>query len=360
MKNWLFPVVQQRCLLHRNSSLKVFLSHMAMIYVQEATTYTPTSDPDNLNAVVWDFAGQVIFHNNHSIFISEYGVPVITFNASMKLTEQVVVCKEAVSPTECCTIIQSIHYWLQVMDCMCSVKGSNEDHSPLPPTALLAGTHIDKLHPNIKKTQKIAKTMILPILEKIEETICTSFGWNKKWYQGCTLHLNSIGNKVYDEEVDRLKDCTIAVVSSLRKEQPIFFLKIGQSLLFLEEQIISKPIMTNIIAKSSFSVSESSLEFKGVLSYFHIKRTILHFSQIESLKDLVILSPGWLVELFSDVLTDHSYITGNDLYNSWLQLTKYGILQENLFHMLKFCTDNPKAVHITKRQVIDILLCFIW
>ena len=82
----------------------------------------------------------------------------ITFNASMKLTDQVVVRKEAASPAECHTIIQSIHYnWLQVMDCMRSVKGSNEDHSPLPPTALLAGTHIDKLHPNIKKAQKLPK-----------------------------------------------------------------------------------------------------------------------------------------------------------------------------------------------------------
>ena len=137
-----------------------------------------------------------------------------------------------------------------------------------------------------------------------------------------------ISNKVCDEEIDQLKDCTIAVTSSLRKEQPIFFLKIGQSLLFVEEQVISKPIMTYIIAKSLFSISESSLEFKGVLSYFHIKRTIL---QIESLKDLVILSPGWLSELFSYVLTAYFYITGNELYNCWLQLTKYGILHENLF-----------------------------
>ena len=91
----------------------------------------------------------------------------ITFNASMKLTDQVVVHKEAASPAECCTIIQSIHYWLQIMECMCSVKGSDKDHSPLPPTALLAGTHIDKLHDDIKEAQKIAKTMILPILEKM-------------------------------------------------------------------------------------------------------------------------------------------------------------------------------------------------
>jgi len=34
-------------------------------------------DSDSLNVVVWDFAGQKIFHNTHSIFISEDGVPVM-------------------------------------------------------------------------------------------------------------------------------------------------------------------------------------------------------------------------------------------------------------------------------------------
>ena len=132
--------------------------------VQEASSYTPTHDPHTLNAVVWDFPGQVIFHNTSSIFISESGVPVITFNASMTITAEVVVREGAIPPAECRTIIESIHYWLQVVDSMCSVKGSDEDHSPLLPTALLAGTHIDKLHDDIKEARKIAKKIILPVL----------------------------------------------------------------------------------------------------------------------------------------------------------------------------------------------------
>ena len=102
-----------------------------------------------------------------------------------------------------------------------------------------------------------------------------------------------LSNKCRDEEIDRLKDVTIAVASSLRKDHPIFFLKIEQSLLLQKEQIISKSKMAEIVAECSFSLSEDSPEFKGVLNYFHTKRAILHFSQIKSLKDLVILSPRW-------------------------------------------------------------------
>ena len=331
--------------------------------VQEASSYTPTHDPHTLNAVVWDFPGQVIFHNTNSIFISESGVPVITFNASMTITAEVVVREGATPPAECRTIIESIHYWLQVVDSMCSVKGSDEDHSPLLPTALLAGTHIDKLHDDIKEARKIAKKAILPVLE--EELLGKPYARHLAGIKdGIKSALEKfcffLSNKCRDEEIDRLKDVAIAVAGSLRKEQPIFFLKIEQSLLLQKEQIISKSKMAEIVAESSFSLSEDSPEFKGVLDYFHTKRAILHFSQIKSLKNLVILSPRWLAKLFSYVITAHSYITGTELDDAWRQLTKYGLLYENLLvHMLeKFLSDYPIAVHVTKQQVVDILLCF--
>lgn len=331
--------------------------------VHEATSYTETTDPDELNAVVWDFAGQVIFHNTHSIFISENGVPVITFNASMNLTDEVAVREGAALPAECRTIISSIHYWLQVVNSMCAIKGGDGDQSRLLPTALLAGTHIDKLHPDVKVARKIAKDIILPMLEKelfgkpYTQHLAGIKNGIKAALELCCFF---VSNKCRDEEINRLKSAAIAVAGSLKKEQPIFFLKIEQSLLLSEEQIISKSTMADVIAKSSFSISEDSPEFKGVLDYFHTKRTILHFSKIESLKNIVILSPRWLAKLFSYVITAHSYKSGTELDNAWKLLTEYGILHESLLvHMLtKFQTDFPTAVHITKQQVVDILLCF--
>ena len=151
------PTVQ----LHPKSKL-----HPHLLNVQVPSPNPAQYDSDRLNAVVWDFAGQIIFHNTHSIFISEYGVPVITFDASVDLTDQVTP-REGSSPLpENCTGISSIHYWLQVVDGVSSVKGSEGGLSPLLPTAVLAGTNIDKLHPDIKVARKIAKKKLLPLLEK--------------------------------------------------------------------------------------------------------------------------------------------------------------------------------------------------
>ena len=321
--------------------------------VMEASSNTVQYDADSLNAVVWDFAGQVIYHNSHSVFISESGVPVITFNASGELSDEVVVRESSPRPAECHTVSSSIHYWLQVVDSMCSVKGN----------VLLAGTHIDKIDPDIKKARKIAKERILPQLEK---ELC------KKPYARCLFRYNRgllsaleqccffISNKCRDEEIEHLKNTAIKAASSLRQQQPIFFLKIERALLQHKESIISKSMMLDVVIKVTFPIAENSSEFDGIVRYFHDKRTILCFSDIESLRDLVILSPNWLAKLFGYVIAAFSYEIKGDIHKAWERLTKYGILEDGLLqHMLdKFHSDYPSVVHITKRQVVNILLSF--
>ena len=321
--------------------------------VKEASSNTLQYDADSLNAVVWDFPGQVIFHNSHSVFISESGVPVITFNASGELSDEVVPRKGSPQPAECRTVVSSIHYWLQVVDSMCSVKGK----------VLLAGTHIDKIHPDIKKAHEIAKDRILP---QLELELCNKpyapclFGYSEGLSSALEQCCYFVSNKCRDEEIEHLKNAAIKAAISLRQKRPIYFLKIERALLQHKEPIISKSMMLDVITKVIFPVAENSSEFEGILRYFHNKRTILYFSEIESLRDLVILSPNWLAKLFSYIITTFSYTIKVYSHEAWKRLTKYGILEESLLqHMLdKFHSDYPSVVHVTKQQVVDILLSF--
>ncbi|XP_065905825.1 uncharacterized protein [Dysidea avara] len=316
---------------------------------------------ESLNGILWDFSGQVISHNTHSVFISEKGVPVITFNASMDLMAAVTPREGSPIPHECPTIMSSIHYYLQVVDSVCSVRGGKDDLSPLLPTAVLAGTHIDKLHPDIKVARKIAKEKHLTVLE--EELIGKSYA---RHLAGCKKNLKTavtkfcffVSNKCRDEEVEHLKNATKEAATSLKKMQPIFFLQIECALLTHKQQIISKSMLVDIIAENAFPIPENSPEFDGIVKYFHGKRTILHFSQASN---LVILSPQWLAKLFSYVITAHSYSPqASDLDDDWKRLTEYGILHQSLLqHMLdKFHSDYPSEVGVTYKQVVDILLSF--
>ena len=329
---------------HGGNSFKPHPQHM-----QEASSQAIQHNSNSPIASLWDFAGQTIFHNSHSVFISDSGVSVITFNASMELTDNITPRQLP----ECCTIISSIHYWLQVVNSVCSVKEN----------VLLVGTHIDKLHPDLKKARKIASNKILPVLEielcgkpYAQHIACISEGLKIALKQSCFF----VSNKCRDEEIVYLKAATVRVAASLREEKPIYFLKIEQALLQLKEQVISVSTMLDLVAENIFTLDKNSAEFKGILKYFHNNRIMLHFSQIESLKDLVVLSPNWLAKLFSYVIAAQSYNTGGKFDWAWKRLTKYGILHECLLqHMLdKFHSDYPGLIQVTKQQAIDILLCF--
>ena len=321
--------------------------------VMEASSKTVQHDVDSLNVVVWDFAGQVIFHNSHSAFISESGVCIVTFNASGGLTDEVVPRDNSLQPAECRTVISSIHYWLQVVDSMCSVREN----------VLLAGTHIDKIHSDIKMAWKVAKERILPQLEKElrgKHYAQCLFGYSKGLLSALQQCCFFVSNMCRNGEIDHLKNATIKAASSLRQRRPIFFLKIERALLQHKEPVISKAMMHDMVTKVTFPIPENSSEFDSVLRYFHTKRSILHFSQIKSLRNLVILSPHWLAKLFSYVITAQSYTTGSDVDCAWERHTKYGILEESLLrHMLdRFHSDYPSLVSVSKQQVVDILLSF--
>ena len=330
-------------------------SHGSTPYPKHMEETSLQYNSNSLIASLWDFAGQVIFHNSHSIFISDNGVTVVTFNASMELTNTIIPREGSPRLSECCTIISSIHYWLQVVNSVCSV-GEN---------VLLVGTHIDKLHSNLEVARKMAIELILPVLEKelcdkpyTQHLAGISEGLRTALQQSCFF----VSNKYRDEEITKLKTACVKVAASLRQNKPIFFLKIEQALLQLNKHIISISEMLDLVVENVFQLDTCSPEFNGILKYFHENRTILHFSEIESLKNLVILSPNWLAKLFSYVIAAHSYKTGSEFDWAWKRLTNYGILYECLLqHMLdKFHLDYPvdSSVQVTKKQVVDILLCF--
>ena len=303
---------------------------------------------------MWDFPGQVIYHNSHSVFISNSGVPVITFNASGWLSDKVVAREGSPQPAECRTVSSSIHYWLQVVDSLCSVKGK----------VLLAGTHIDKIHRNIKKARKIAKERILPQLEKQllgKSYARCLFGFSEGLLFALKQSCFFVSNKCWDGEMESLRYSVIhAAAEWPRQKQLIFFLRIERALLQHKESIISKSMLRDLVSKVTFPIAVNSSAFDGIVRYFHDKRIILYFGDIESLRDLVILSPNWLAKLFSYVIAARSYKIGTAVDKAWDRLTKYGILEESLLqHMLdKFHLDYPSMVHVTKQQIVDILLSF--
>ena len=108
----------------------------------------------------------------------------------------------------------------------------------------------------------------------------------------------------------------------------------------------------------SLPMAKHSPEFEGLLRYLHEKATILYFSEVES---MVILSPYWLLRLFSYTITAYSYVW-RECDEAYKWLTKYGFFHDSLLqHMLdKFHAHRflQHSKNHTRNQVIDILLHF--
>jgi len=315
---------------------------------------------DNLCTTIWDFNNDAILHNAPSAFISEHTVSVITFDASKELTDEILLDEGSYQLPECHNSISSIHYWLKVVDSVCSVEGED---GHLQPTAILAGTHIDKLHSDLHVARKIARDRILPLLEK--ELFGKRYarhlaGYSKGIKNALQQFCFFISNRLHDEEIERLKNTAIEAAVPLMKYQPIYILKVEAELLQCREHVISKRNMLDLATKCSIPMAENSVDFEDLLRCLHEKRAILYFNQIKSLKNLVILSPWWISKLLSYTVTAYYYAVNGCGQESCFH--KYSVLHESLLQRLEvFDSDYPSAVRVTEIQVkgtLHLLGCY--
>ena len=121
--------------------------------------------------------------------------------------------------------------------------------------------------------------------------------------------------------------------------------------------------MFDVVTENAFPLDMNSPEFKGNLKYFHDSHTILHFNEIKSLKDLIILSPNGITKLFSYVIAAHAILQNWKWI--WLGLeTAYQIafFMSPFFNTcwIKFHSNYPVAgsIQVTQQQTLDNVLCF--
>ena len=139
------------------------------------------------------------------------------------------------------------------------------------------------------------------------------------------------------------------------------FLNIEKTLLSLNKATISTAEFHTIAYESGFFANPESVEIKGALAHFHSKGTILHFPQMESLKNVVVLSPDWLTKLFSYIIIAHAYKLEIDHGLQFKRLRDHGILQEDFitFMVNKFNKEQEKfGLPLSTKQAIEFAQLF--
>ena len=317
------------------------------------------NDDNSIDVTILDFAGQLLYHSTHSVFIRKDNVIMVVFNASRPLSSNVKV-RSSTLRSDPMTNSKNVHFWMKTVHSICHIRGDKNDISTFLPAIILVATHVDLLGDN---AEEVKEEIIQQLARELagKEYALHLAGHCEGLVEALRKYCIFISNKCRNAKmISQLQDAVLQVSQpTLSKEHPIVYLKIERSLLPINKGVISLEEFHNIAKSCGFHTNIDSKEFAGALQYFHQRGTILHFASIKSLSVLVILSPHWLTKLISYLLIAHPYRRiGGQRDSSFDFLTKKGVLLGSFLAYMLDLFNQSEGFQIDYQQSVDLMSRF--
>ena len=316
---------------------------------------------NGINVTILDFAGQVQYHNTHSIFVRKDNVIMIVFNASQPLSTNVKV-RSSTLQKDPMTYSQNIHFWMKTVHSICHEPGDATDKASLLPVIILVATHLDLLGASAEEAkEQIIQTLAKELKGKPYARHLAGHG--EGLLNALRKYCIFLSNKVRNTEtIKQLQDVIIEVsFPILSREHPIIYLKIEKELLGIQKGVITIEEFHVVAQECGFLAAIDSKEFVCAVEHFHHNGTVLNFASIESLKKLIILSPHWVTKLLSYLLIAHPYKdTGNGRDIAFNNLKQRGVLVESFLSYMLDCFNNSGVTgyQIQLNEAVDLMKWF--
>ena len=241
------------------------------------------------------------------------------------------------------------------------------------PTVFLVATHIDKIGDShaIEKAKKeiigllAAELSGKPFARLLAGNIGSN-GIESALKQYCFFISN------LDRNPDVFCQLKKAIVEScqhiINQDEPMVYLNIAEKLLSLAKSSITTAQFYKIAQDCGLIEKFESKAFTNALQHFHSKGIIMHFPLIDSLKEIIVLSPQWLVKLLAFVVVAHPFepIGSSSLDRQYDCLINHGVLYKGFFdHMVNEFNEWSKAhnhgITIEPQQAMDFVksLCIV-
>ena len=291
------------------------------------------------HACISDFAGQLTFFSFQLFFLKKRDTVIITFNASLNLAAKIIPrerydhAKKKRLAAGMMTVIENIEFWLQSVS---AHAGTNDIPagciSLRSPTAILCATHAEKL--STTKMNRITKFIFDHLAGKpyadhlpTDRTKAIVFISNKS-------------RKKFAHNIFALKKVLRdAAKPAYSEERPISYLRLEQLIAVKVEEgitMISVVEFTALVNKAGIPGDRNSEAVTAALQYCSTRGTILYFSEVELLSEIVFIAPQWLSSIFSKIITTHDQVVGgHSLHRAWKRFDMFSILEERfLDHIL--------------------------
>ena len=292
-------------------------------------------DEDDIYSIVWDFGGQSVYYETHPIFLTGKAIYILTCDLSRDPFEKANPptkkgMYENIIDTWCDKRnVDYLDFWMSSVYSLVNHHTENQEtllSEKLPPVFLVC-THADKPYRSGNP-----EDLALKIYSSLKREI---YG---RLLKGLFVIDNTkAGSEEECRDVIKLREKVLSVAKNLPQMNepiPLKWLKYEKVLRLLGRKGYKRvPIdKARKIAVEECGIDDD-VQFRTLLDFLHDQRMLIYFSQSPQLdnKDMVILSPQWLIDVFKEVITVKSYrhVEGN-VEKLWSEFQETGILEEKL------------------------------
>jgi len=265
-----------------------------------------TTAVDEIWPVIWDFAGQSLYHAIHPIFMSREAVYLLVSDLSKDLFQRPDTRAKPCEQSRERGMEMSnrgdsgLDHLMKWMDLVHSFQDPSSVDSVdiAQPPVILVGTHADKVVGDPWRVMNV-------ILDSFEGKAFSSHIVDEKFVVDNTRAGQPFQHE--DQNVQRLRKKILSVAATLphtKREIPLQWLRVEKVLHRLASSGVKHITKTDFKAISNricqFEFQEDSEE---LLHFLCDCGAVLYFNEADNSSSLVILDPQWLINVFCQIIT---------------------------------------------------------
>ena len=280
---------------------------------------------------LWDSGGQLVFMNVLPAFLTKRTLFMLVFDASKSLET-----KLQVNTIRAGEIVHTENYhlnttelllqWMASIDAHLSLRNAGAKRDPYP-RVMLIGTHLDQLVSTGRNPAVVTKTILDSLHLQYKDKTYADLLMPSP---GCIVDNTMAGQDKEDPAFQTIRECVDAfATTNFTVPTPItwvLFRKVMQAI-----SQANKPVMryTEVVAVAeACSVPASAVP--SVLNFYHELGVFLYYSKIQTLREVIIATPQWLVTHIAKLLTPQG-LEDHGQERHWKVLREKGILTEALY-----------------------------
>jgi len=309
----------------QDSGTDLSLDRKELFYCVKEVLLGTKTDRLAVKVSLADFAGQMRFFHFQLLFLKRQDIVVLTINAAL-LPYGPLMAATQTGRSGMMTPMQAFHCWLQTVSAHSGTSdvpvGSLSNRSP---TVITVFTHAEQLSERQQED----------IIYLYRDSLCgKDYAAHLPDNDKDAFHMiSNKSRKKFSKNIRHFKETLVKAAKPILNElRPITYLKLEELIAVKvkdDVKILSLCEFSQLANQAGIQGDAGSVAISASLDYCSKRGSILYFSEIVSLNDLVFISPQWLCNLLSHVVKAHDLRPkAAHVQRAWKRYDQYGILEE--------------------------------